>query len=240
MFEAAEREIVEEVLSLDDRRATLFMTPRTDVVALDLNDSPEQQRASIILYSDFGYLPVFEGDLDHTKGMLEVKRALKLLAEGHFESVESCMEPPVMIPEVFSGLQALNILRDAKKSAGLIVDEFGGITGLVTIGDLLEVVASLTEEKNEEIPQIIKRGDGSYLVDGAMPIDEFAEQIGFAPDYISSEDYDTVAGFVLHCAGSIPKVGDIIEQSRLQIEIVDMDGKRIDKVLVRILKVEEN
>ncbi len=143
------------------------------------------------------------------------------------------MEPAVMIPESLSGLQALAILRDAKRSAGLIVDEFGGISGIVTIADLLEAIANLSEVETEEASQIIKRSDGSYLVDGSMPIDEFAESIGINLDVISNEDYDTVAGFVLHCGGSIPKAGDIIEWPPLKMEIVDMDGKRIDKVLVQ-------
>jgi len=232
-FEAAEREMVEEVLSLDDRRVTLFMTPRTEVVGLDVADSREEHVRSIIENAEFGYLPVVDGDLDHTKGMLAVKQALTHLAEGRFVSVAACMEPPVMIPETFSGLQALGILRDAKKSTGLIVDEFGGVSGLVTISDLLEAIASISEIEQEEAPQIFRRNDGSYLVDGSMPIDEFAEHLELNIESISSEDYDTVAGFVLHCAGSIPKAGDEIEWPPLHIEVVDMDGKRIDKVLVK-------
>jgi len=240
MFEAAEREMVEEVLSLDDRRVTLFMTPRTDVLTLDTEDTRDQNIRSIIEHSEFGFLPVCEGDLDHIKGMLEVKQALRQLAEGRFASVGACMEQPVMIPETFSGLQALGILRDAKKSAGLIVDEFGGISGLVTIGDLLEAVASFSVEKKSEVPEIVRRSDGSYLVDGSMPIDEFSEHFGLGPDLISGEDYDTVAGFVLHCAGTIPKAGDVIEWPPLRIEVVDMDGKRIDKVLVsRVQALDE-
>ncbi|MEN6297138.1 MAG: hemolysin family protein [Rectinema sp.] len=233
VFEAAEREMVEDVLSLDDRRVTLFMTPRTDVVVLDVENSCEAHIQAIIENAEFGYLPVVDGDLDHTKGMLAVKRALKHLAEGRFVSVETCMEPPVMVPETFSGLQALGILRDAKKSAGLIIDEFGGVSGLVTIGDLLEAMANISEIEQEETPQIFRRNDGSYLVDGSMPIDEFAENLGLNIESVSSEDYDTVAGFVLHCSGSIPKAGDVIEWPPLHIEVVDMDGKRIDKVLVK-------
>ncbi|HPG96262.1 MAG TPA: hemolysin family protein [Rectinema sp.] len=233
VFEAAEREMMEEVLSLDDRRVTMFMTPRTEVVTLNAKDSRDSHIRAIIKNSEYGYLPVVDGDLDHTIGMVSVKRALTCMAEGCFLSLETCMEPAVMIPESLSGLQALAILRDAKKSAGLIVDEFGGISGIVTIADLLEAIANLSEIETEEAPQILKRSDGSYLVDGSMPIDEFAENLGINLDIISSEDYDTVAGFVLHCGGSIPKAGDIIEWPPLRIEIVDMDGKRIDKVLVQ-------
>ncbi len=232
MFEPAEREMVEEVLSLDDRRVTLFMTPRTEIVALYTEDAREDHIRSIIEHSEFAFLPVCENDLDHVKGMLEVKRALLHLAQGHFKGVESCMESPVVIPETFSGLKALEILRDAKKSTGLIIDEFGGISGLVTIGDLLEAVASFSKEQKDEVPEILRRSDGSYLVDGSMPIDEFSAQMGLEHNLIAPEDFDTVAGFVLHCAGSIPKVGDVIEYPPLRIEVVDMDGKRIDKVLV--------
>ena len=233
VFETAEREMMEEVLNLDDRRVTMFMTPRTEVVTLNIKDSRDSQIRAIIKNSEYAYLPVVDGDLDHTIGMVAVKRALTCMAEGCFLSLETCMEPAVMIPESLSGLQALAILRDAKRSAGLIVDEFGGISGIVTIADLLEAIANLSEIETEEASQIIKRSDGSYLVDGSMPIDEFAESIGINLDVISNEDYDTVAGFVLHCGGSIPKAGDIIEWPPLKMEIVDMDGKRIDKVLVQ-------
>jgi len=233
VFETAEREMMEEVLDLDDRRVTMFMTPRTEVVTLNIKDSRDSQIRAIIKNSEYAYLPVVDGDLDHTIGMVAVKRALTCMAEGCFLSLETCMEPAVMIPESLSGLQALAILRDAKRSAGLIVDEFGGISGIVTIADLLEAIANLSEVETEEASQIIKRSDGSYLVDGSMPIDEFAESIGINLDVISNEDYDTVAGFILHCGGSIPKAGDIIEWPPLKMEIVDMDGKRIDKVLVQ-------
>jgi len=198
VFEAAEREMVEEVRSLDDRRVTLFMTPRTDVVALDVADSREAHIRIIIENAEFGYLPVVDGDLDHTKGMLAVKQALTHLAEGHFVGVEEYMEPAVLIPETFSGLQALGILRDAKKSAGLIIDEFGGVSGLVAISDLLEAMANISDIEQEAAPQIFRRSDGSYLVDGSMPIDEFAENLELDIGAVSSEDYDTVAGFVLH------------------------------------------
>jgi len=233
VFEAAEREMVEGVLNLDDRRVTMFMTPRTDVVVLDTADTREAHVRAIIEHAEFGYLPVVEGDLDHAIGMLEVKRALTRLAQGRFAGIRECMQSAVMIPESFSGLQALGILRDAKKSAGLIVDEYGGVSGLVTIGDLLEVVANLSEIEQQEEPQIFKRSDGSYLVDGSMPIDEFAEALELNVEQFSREDYDTVAGFILHRTGAIPKAGDTIEWPPLSIEVVDMDGKRIDKVLVK-------
>lgn len=233
VFETAEREMVEGVLNLDDRRVTMFMTPRTDVVALDTADSREAHVRAIIEHAEFGYLPVVDGDLDHAIGMLEVKRALTRLAQGRFAGIRECMQSAVMIPESFSGLQALGILKNAKKSAGLIVDEYGGVSGLVTIGDLLEVVANLSEIEQQEEPQIFKRSDGSYLVDGSMPIDEFAEALELNVEQFSREDYDTVAGFVLHRTGTIPKAGDTIEWPPLSIEVVDMDGKRIDKVLVK-------
>jgi putative hemolysin len=233
VFEAAEREMVEGVLNLDDRRVTMFMTPRTDVVVLDTADTREAHVRAIIEHAEFGYLPVVEGDLDHAIGMLEVKRALTRLAQGRFAGIRECMQSAVMIPESFSGLQALGILRDAKKSAGLIVDEYGGVSGLVTIGDLLEVVANLSEIEQQEEPQVFKRSDGSYLVDGSMPIDEFAEALELNVEQFSREDYDTVAGFILHRTGAIPKAGDTIEWPPLSIEVVDMDGKRIDKVLVK-------
>lgn len=233
VFESAEREMVEGVLNLDDRRVTLFMTPRTEVVVLDLDDASARHRRLIIEHSEFAYLPVVQGDLDHPRGMLPIKRALTMMAEGRFSAITDCMEPPVMIPEHFSGLQALGILKDAKKTAGLIVDEYGGVSGLVTVGDLLEVIASVPQPERAEEPEIFQRSDGSWLVDGSMPIDEFARHIGCSPEEISGEDYETVAGWILHLMGTIPKAGDVIDHPPLSIEVMDMDGKRIDKVLVR-------
>ncbi|MCX8013369.1 MAG: hemolysin family protein, partial [Rectinema sp.] len=111
VFESAEREMVEGVLNLDDRRVTLFMTPRTEVVVLEVDETAARHRELIIESSEFAYLPVVRGDLDHPEGMLPVKRALTMMAEGRFVSITDCMEPPVMIPEHFSGLQALGILK---------------------------------------------------------------------------------------------------------------------------------
>ncbi|MDH7484266.1 MAG: hemolysin family protein [Spirochaetales bacterium] len=234
VFEHEEREMVEGVLSLDDRRVTMFMTPRTEIQAVDLEEPLEKQIHTVLDAVDYNYLPVVEGDIDRVAGLLPVRTALKCLAEGEPLDVRSCMEQPLMIPETVSGLQALGLLRKAHRTAGLIVDEFGGISGIVTIGDLLDLVVDLPAAGQEETSEIFQRSDGSYLVDGSMAIADFAKSIGLGVERFEPEEYDTVAGFVLHCAGAIPKAGDIVEWPPLRIEVVDMDGKRIDKVLVRI------
>ena len=234
IFENSEKEMMEGVLNLDDRRVTAFMTPRTDVVAIDISDEKAATREEIVAHADFAYLPVIEGDLDKIVGMLDVRDALaSMVREGIFDLRAHLVEP-VLIPETISALKALSILKDKAAGTALIVDEYGGVSGLVTLSDLLEsVLAGLAQGDSDEIPGLLQREDGSYLVDGALAIAEFAESMELDEETLDPNAYDTVAGLVLDCMGSIPKAGDSCDWNGLHIEIMDMDGNRIDKVLVR-------
>jgi len=233
IFENSEKEMMEGVLNLDDRRVTAFMTPRTDVIAIDTSDGKAATREEIVAHADFAYLPVIEGDLDKIVGMLDIREALaSMVRDGSFD-LRSHLVEPVLIPETISALKALSILKDKAVGTALIVDEYGGVSGLVTLSDLLEsVLAGLAQNDSDEIPGIVQREDGSYLVDGALAIVEFAESMELDEDEFDPNAYDTVAGLVLDCMGSIPKAGDACDWQGLHIEIMDMDGHRIDKVLV--------
>jgi len=233
IFENSEKEMMEGVLNLDDRRVTAFMTPRTDVIAIDISDEKAATREEIVAHADFAYLPVIEGDLDRIIGMLDIRNALaSMVRDGTFDLKTHLVEP-VLIPETISALKALSILKDKAAGTALIVDEYGGVSGLVTLSDLLEsVLAGLAQSDSDEIPGIVQREDGSYLVDGALAISEFAESMELDEDEFDQNAYDTVAGLVLDCMGSIPKAGDSCDWNGLHIEIMDMDGNRIDKVLV--------
>ncbi len=241
VFENSEKEMVEGVLDLDDRRVTAFMTPRTDVVALDLGDEDAVLRKEILANAQYACLPAIEGDLDRVVGMLDMRRALATLASGTSFDIRAQLSAPVLIPESISALRALAILKDKEARTGLIVDEYGGVSGLVTVPDLLfSVLAGLDQGESEETAGLIKREDGSYLVDGALTIGEFAEALDVDENAFDTDAYDTVAGLVLYCMGSIPKAGERCEWAGLRIEIVDMDGNRIDKLLVSRVEAMES
>ena len=241
VFENSEKEMVEGVLDLDDRRVTAFMTPRTDVVTLDLGDEDAVLRKEILANAQYACLPAIEGDLDRVVGMLDMRRALATLASGTSFDIRAQLSAPVLIPESISALRALAILKDKEARTGLIVDEYGGVSGLVTVPDLLfSVLAGLDQGESEETAGLIKREDGSYLVDGALTIGEFAEALDVDENAFDTDAYDTVAGLVLYCMGSIPKAGERCEWAGLRIEIVDMDGNRIDKLLVSRVEAMES
>ncbi len=232
VFEDREREMVEGVLSLDDRRVTSLMTPRTEIAWIDLQDGIKAARATILKHSRYAYLPVIEGNPDEVLGMLPVKAALAALVVGKFTDIRLLLRKPVMIPETTSALRAFAAIKDSGVKTALLLDEYGGVAGLLTLGDLIEsVVGDIPLSGDDEEPGMTVRPDGSWLVDGALPIDAFAETLGLGelPD---KGDYETVAGLVLNVMGVIPRPGDLCSWRDCEIEIVDMDGNRIDKVIV--------
>lgn len=233
IFENSEKEMVEGVLDLDDRRVTAFMTPRTDVVAIDLEEGKSAVRDELLAHADYACLPVIEGDLDRIVGMLNVRQALAALARGGPFDMKDHLSAPVLIPETISALRALSILKDKETRTGLIVDEYGGVSGLVTMADLLGLVlAGLDQGEGGDTSGIVRREDDSFLIDGALTITDFAEAMEIDEESFDTNAYDTVAGLVLDCLGSIPKTGEHCNWEGFRIEIVDMDGNRIDKVLV--------
>ncbi|HEY9053761.1 MAG TPA: hemolysin family protein [Rectinemataceae bacterium] len=233
VFEKSEREMVEGVLDLDDRRVTSFMTPRTEVEAIDLDGGDEESFRTLLTTTQHAYLPVCEGDLDRIVGMLPVRGALASLVSTGACDPRSHLVQPVLIPETISALKALAIMRDEGARTALIVDEYGGVAGLVTLGDLLgQVLSGFDEEADSDQPGLVRREDGSWLVDGALSVSDFVEALELDESALDAKGYDTVAGLVLDCMGSIPKAGDRCTWDGLNFEIVDMDGRRIDKVLV--------
>ncbi|MCX7027434.1 MAG: hemolysin family protein [Spirochaetes bacterium] len=233
VFERSEREMVEGVLDLDDRRVTAYMTPRTEVLTIDLGESEASVRQELLAHADYACIPVIEGDLDKVAGMLPVRAALAALVRDQRWELSEHLVQPVLIPETISALKALSIMRDKATRTALIVDEYGGVAGLVTLGDLLgQVLSGLDSGSDDEIPGVIQREDGSFLVDGALGIAQFVDSMDIDESAIEVNAYDTVAGLVLDCMGSIPKPGESCDWNGLHIEIVDMDGHRIDKVLV--------
>lgn len=232
VFEPSEREMVEGVLSLDDRRITTLMTPRTEVIYIDVNDGLEAARNTILENSCYGYIPAVEEDLDHVVGMFAVKECLAAIAKNLFNNLKDFLVPAVFVPESVSPLKVFSALREGRTKSALILDEYGGVSGLVSLSDLVEtIVGAIAATGNEDEPTLVKRADGSWLVDGALGLERFAEELGI--DQIPGEGgYDTVAGLVLDRMGAIPKTGDKCMWGDYILEVIDMDGNRIDKIII--------
>ncbi|MGI8906765.1 MAG: hemolysin family protein [Candidatus Sumerlaeaceae bacterium] len=231
VFEKTETDIVTNVLRLADRRASMLMTPRTDITWIDLNETEDEVRTKMI-GNPHAFFPVAQGNLDHIVGILAAKDCLARVLAGDPIDVDDMMHKPLIVPESVSSLQLLESFRESPAQIALIADEYGSILGLVTQNDMLQsIVGDLPSSEGDAEPEAVRREDGSWLISGSMPADEFRElfRLGELPQ---DSHYDTVGGFVLLQLQRIPSVADHFIYKGLRFEIVDMDGKRIDKVLV--------
>ncbi len=232
-FHPTEKSIVDMALRLGDRRVSALMTPRTQVEWLDLED-PIAETKQKIRESHYSRFPVAEGGRRHIVGVVEVKNLLAGELAGRGFDVRSAMKPPLYIPESAPALKALETFRRTGAPIALIVDEYGDFQGIVTLEDLLEaLVGDLPEPGRDEEPSVTQRADGSWLVDGMLPIDQLKDTIGMArlPDE-DEASYQTVAGLVMDQLRRIPKASDWFDIDDYRFEVVDMDGRRIDKVMV--------
>jgi putative hemolysin len=233
MFEAAEQVMVERVFRLGDRRISGVMTPRTEIVWLDRQASLEEIRRTVTESVHSRFL-VAQGTLDNVLGVLHAKDLLALALLEQPLDLAALVRQPLYVPE---SMRALNVLEQFKESGthiALVVDEYGGIQGLVTPSDILEaIVGDIPSAGELREPQAVQREDGSWLLDGMLSIDEFKElfQLSTMPGEEQGV-YQTLAGFVIMQLGRIPAVADWFEWEGLRFEVVDMDANRIDKVLV--------
>lgn len=233
VLESDERAMISGVMRLADRSARGLMTPRRDVELIDLSESPEAI-LKIVRNTHRSRLPVQDGDADDIVGVLILKDLVDLLADGKPLDVRSMMRQAPVVMDRSDALAVLRAIRSSTTHLALVFDEYGHFEGIVTSGDILEAITgSFREEEGEEAPFVI-RDDGSYLVSGWMPVDEFADQIGVPVD--REARYETVAGFVLEELSHLPTAGETFERAPWKFEIVDMDGRRIDKVLVSRLE----
>lgn len=239
VFEEAEQEMIESVLRLDERQVGAFTTPRTQIVWLDLKDSVERIRRKIA-ESQYSRFPVSRDALDNVLGIIRAKDILTQCLAGHPLDLKALLRPAVFIPETISALKALELLKKKGAHLALVTDEYGGIQGVVTHHDILEaIVGFLPSAGAPAEPQAVQRDDGSWLIDGLMDIEQLKEI--FALKKLPGEEYGgyhTVGGFVMSQTSSIPSVGQHFAWGNLRFEVVDMDGRRVDKVLVT--PVEKN
>ena len=232
IFEEAEQDMVEGVFSLSDQRVNALMTPRNEIDWLDVNDTPAEIRRKV-RESPYSRFPVGEDSLDTVVGVVRAKELLLAdLKSG--EQLRELVREPLFIPETAFGPNALEMFRESKRDLMFVVDEFGVVQGIITLADVLEEIVGEFEEE----PQAVQREDGSWLLDGMLPNDEFMELFNLRelPD---EEEYETVGGFVLLHLGRIPETADHFEWNGYRFEVMDMDGNRIDKVLVKALPQSE-
>ena len=230
IFEEAEHDMVEGVFSLGDQRVYSLMTPRPDVIWLDIDDTPE-----IILEkignNDFSRFPVRQGTLDMILGIVKARDLLVPILGGKQIVLKEILKPAFYVPETMQASRALEILKEKGTDMLLVIDEFGGLQGLLTINDILEEIVG---EMEIDEPQYTQRQDGSWLLDGMLEVDEFKEIFDFKTLPHESE-YETLSGFVMMSLGRVPQETDYFEWNSYNFEVIDMDGRRVDKVLVTTL-----
>jgi putative hemolysin len=234
-FHHAESSIVQMALRLGDRRVDAIMTPRTQIESLDLEDDWAVNREKI-KESRFSRFPVVEGGVEQVVGILQLKDlAVAVLDGAGVPDIRSLIQPPLYVPNTVPALKLLETLKQSGVTMALVIDEYGDLDGLVTLHDILQAlvgdIASSPDEEND--PSIVRREDGSFLVAGLTPIDEVKDAIGlsYLPDE-NSGDFHTLGGFMMAAMKRVPNVADHFLVGDWRFEVVDMDGHRVDKVLV--------
>jgi putative hemolysin len=232
VFEEAEHEIFKRVFRFCERRARALMTPRDEVVWIDVSDSPEEIRRKVIGNSHSRF-PVCDQSLDNLLGIVQVKDLLAQNSGGPSYRIKGLLTLPAFIYEGARGPQILELLKKSSTPTAVVLDEYGSVVGIVTLNDILEAVLGGLPEGNgeEEEPRSVQRADGSWLLDGRFPLDEFREMFDLAQ--VPEGDFHTLAGLVVTQLGHIPRTAESFEWLGLHFEVVDMDSNRVDRVLVR-------
>lgn len=239
VFHESEQEIVSNVLRLDEQRIAAIMTHRNDIYLIDL-DEPEEEIRRRIAESPYTRIVVCREGLEHIVGLLRTSDLLKAALEGASLEVEAHLRPPLYVPEGVTTTRLLESFRKAHAQCALIVDEYGELEGLVTLTDVLTaIVGELPSSDIAEEQDVVARGDGSWLMDGSVAVERFKSVLEVEEDLPGEEEYNTLGGFVMHMLGRIPAVADFFEWNVWRIEVVDMDRKRVDKVLVARLAPPE-
>jgi magnesium and cobalt exporter, CNNM family len=233
VFEESEQDMIESVLRLDDRRVDAFMTPRSQIMWLDLDD-PDQEIRSTLLDAQHSRFPVMEGDPDNVLGVLYAKDMVVRNLQGESFDLRACLRPVLFVPESMSTLRVLELFKSEGKHIAIVTDEYGSVQGMVTDMDLLEaIVGEIPSEGEPDEPRAVLREDGSWLVDGMLRVDRMWETLDLEAEMGSTyRGYQTVSGFVMDELDGIPSEGRSFEWHKMRVEVVDMDGRRVDKVLV--------
>lgn len=231
VFEEEEQELVERVFWLGDLRAYSIMTPRHRTIWLDLGDPPDVSREKMVLHRHTCY-PVCEGALDNVVGIVDVKDLWARDLSVEETDLRAALRQPLYIPDSMRALRLLELFRESGIRFALVVDEYGGIEGVVTLNDVLEEISGDLVLPGE--PRVVQRDDGSWLIDASLSMDDLWDILGLEDRRREKRrGYHTIGGFVVTRLGHIPIAGESFDANGLRFEVVDMDGYRVDKVLVR-------
>jgi putative hemolysin len=230
-IEEEEKEIIERVFHLGDRNITSLMTHRTDIAWFDGSETVQQvkDKMDTVIYSSY---PVCEETVDNIKGIINIKDLLKASPDTLLKDIA---KPAMFVPENNTAYQLLEKFKETKIHGCFIVNEYGTLEGMITLNDILEAIVGDVPQTGQDEYEIIERADGTYLVDAQIPFYDFLTRFE-KTDWMNEaeHDFDTLAGFVLHELHHIPKTGETFEWRGFDFEIIDMDGQRIDKLLVKI------
>ncbi|KKB10253.1 DNA-binding protein [Devosia chinhatensis] len=234
VLESGEHSMISGVMRLADRSARGIMTPRLDVIVVDVEDSFEEN-LKIIVGSSHSKVLVQEGDADSILGVLSLADLLPALASGQQPDLRKLVRSVPVVMEHADALDVIDAIRQSTAQMALVVDEYGHFEGIITFGDVLEVITGVYIEEPGDEPAVVERADGSWLVAGWMPVDDFRER--FKVPIPREVRFETLAGYVLASLNHLPAVGETFERDGWRFEVVDLDGHRIDKVLIAPLVV---
>lgn len=232
VIEKHEHDMVRNVFRLDDRQIPSLMTPRSDIVFLDITQ-PLDGFLDTVVASDHSRFPVCRGGLHEVLGVISAKRLLKQrLKNEPAEKLTGYLLPAVYVPESLTGMKLLEQFRESGVQMVFVVDEYGDISGLITLQDLLEALTGKFRPRDPDEMWAVQRDDGSWLLDGLIPVSELKDRLDLktVPDEAKVR-YHTLSGMMMWLFGRLPRTGDVAEWQGWQLEVVDLDGKRIDKVL---------
>lgn len=231
VFDPAEQAMIEGVLRLSDRTVRSIMTPRPDVMWLDMNDPPDAV-AREITTSTYSRFLVCRGDVDEVQGIVSTKALLEQTLRGKPIDLRGAMGEPLIVHDGTPVMRMLELFKQATVHMAVVVDEYGSVEGIVTVTDILVSIAGDLPEPGHDSDAAVQREDGSWLVDGMSPVEEIEDLVAVR-DLRGEGDYHTIAGFMLDRFGHIPKAGEYFTWQDIRFEVVDMDGRRIDKILIQ-------
>lgn len=231
-IEEIEQDIVENVFHLGDKKVGSLMSHRADIIWLDINDTNEENLIKIQRNGHAVY-PVCQDELDNVQGVVNVKDLLATLLRNEKIDFSKMVRTVNYFPETMSAYAALEKFKESKIHQGLVVDEYGSLVGIVTINDVFDaLVGDISEHDGQISYEITEREDGSWLIDGQYPWDDFLKEFEVDDDSHTREGFHTISGFVLHILGELPRTGEVIRWNDFSFEVIDMDGMRIDKILI--------
>ncbi len=231
---ASEKDLIRNVFTFSDRSVRSLMTPRTQIVAAEV-DTPVAEILRTIVDSGYSRMPIFAETLDHVVGMLYVKDMLHAWGDPASVNVRALLRPPLFVLEGQRAATVFAQLKQQRSAIAMVLDEYGQVAGVVSMEDMIEeLVGDIADEYDDHAENLVRREDGSYLADGMIPFTDLAERLALpdANDLVREHGFETLAGFLLALLGHIPAVGAITQWRGYVFEVVDMDARRIDRVLI--------